>query len=326
MVNASWLLRPLIVLVLLAEGSPTAAIAAFESGLTKRQQAFEYSQVHMGMEVRMQLHASSTGKAEAAARAAFARVAMLDQMMSDYRPDSELRRLEGNGNAWAIVSADLFDVIARAIAIARATDGAFDPTVGPLVALWREARTARQLPDPRALETARSRVGWRLLELDPSRRGIRLSQPAMRLDLGGIAKGYILQEALQTLRSHHVTSALIEAGGDIVVGDPPPGRAGWRIDTPGASHRFSEKALRLTNAALSTSGPSAQDVEIGGIRYSHVIDPRTGLGLTNEITARVISRDAATADALSTALTVAGPQRWKAMLARFPGSIASIAR
>jgi FAD:protein FMN transferase len=323
MMNASRLLRPLIVLVLLAEKSPTAAFAAFESRPTKPE-AFEYSQVHMGLEVRMQLHASSATEAEAAARAAFARVAMLDQMLSDYRPDSELRRLEGNGDAWTIVSAELFDVMARAIAIARSTDGAFDPTVGPLVALWRAARSARQLPDPRALEAARSRVGWRLLELDSSRRAIRLARPAMRLDLGGIAKGYILQEALQTLRSHHVTRALIEAGGDIVAGDPPPGRAGWRVDTPGTGHAFSEKARRLTNAALSTSGPSGQYVEIEGIRYSHVIDPRTGVALTNQITARVISHDAATADALSTALTVAGPQQWKAMLARFPGSIASL--
>ena len=286
---------------------------------------FEYAQVHMGMEVRLRLFASTSHAAESAATAAFARIAVLDRMMSDYRPDSELRQLQGNGNAWTPVSPELFLVLRRSVEIARKTDGAFDPTIAPLVRLWRSARSKRQMPELSTLQAAKARVGWRRISLDASRRAVRT--PAdLQLDLGGIAKGYILQEAVRELRTHGVHSALIEAGGDIVVGDAPPGRDGWRIEAPGAATAFVERAAKLTNAALSTSGPGAQYLEAEGVRYSHVIDPRTGLGLTNNLTARVIATDAATADALSTALTVAGPDRWRTILTRFPNVIASVDR
>jgi thiamine biosynthesis lipoprotein len=307
-------LRLLIVLVLVQQGS-TAAVST----------PFEYAQVHMGMEVRMRLFASTAHAAESAATAAFARISALDRMMSDYRPDSELRRLQGNGNAWTPVSAELFDVLQRSVAIARETEGAFDPTIGRLVRLWREARSNGRLPEPSAIQAAKADVGWRHISIDVSRRAVR-TPGGLQLDLGGIAKGYILQEALRELRTRGIHSALIEAGGDIVVSNAPPGRAGWRVEAPGASAAFIERANNLTNAALSTSGPSAQYLEVDGVRYSHVIDPRTGFGLTNNLTARVIAPDAATADALSTALTVAGPDRWHTILARFPNVQASVDR
>ncbi len=172
-------------------------------------------------------------------------------------------------------------MLERAVEIARATEGAFDPTVGPLVLLWREARQTARMPDASAIARAREAVGWRRIEFDKSKRAVRLSRPDMRLDLGGIAKGYILEEALRTLRAAGVRRALIEAGGDIVVGDAPPDRDGWRIDVIGADREFAARAAKLTNAALATSGPTAQFVEIDGVRYSHVVDPRTGVGLTN---------------------------------------------
>ncbi len=280
----------------------------------------------MGMPVRIRLYGPTDEAAKTAASAAFARVAVLDQMMSDYRPDSELSRLGTVGGTWSIVSPDLFEVLERAVEVARATGGAFDPTVGPLVAIWRDARKSQRMPDESALASARRLVGWRHLRLDASRHAVRLAVPGMRLDLGGIAKGYILQQALGSMASLGVTQALVEAGGDIVVGDAPPGRDGWRIDVDGADAPFAARAARLTNAALATSGPTAQFVEIGGVRYSHVVDPRTGLGLTNDVTARVIARDGATADALATALTVAGPAAIPGILSRFPGVVASVGR
>jgi thiamine biosynthesis lipoprotein len=277
-----------------------------------------FTQIHMGLPVRLVLHAQDRNAAEAAAREAFRRIADLDRLMSDYRPDSGLRAI-GRSREPVRVSPEMIAVLRRAVEIARATGGAFDPTVGPLVALWREAREAHRLPDPAAIESARKRVGWRHLEVDPSASTVRLARPDMRLDLGGIAKGYILQEALHVLRSTGVTRALVESGGDIVVGDAPPGRAGWRIDVPGADAAFAARAATLSNAALSTSGPTAQFVQIDGVRYSHVVDPRTGVGLTNGITAHVIASDGATADALSTALTVLGPDAAGPILAGFPG-------
>jgi thiamine biosynthesis lipoprotein len=279
----------------------------------------------MGVPVAIRLYADEA-RARSAATAAFARIAALDQMMSDYRPDSELRRLEGNGGRFSVVSAELFEVLQHALRIARASDGAFDPTVGPLVALWREAGATRRLPERAVIASAKSLVGWRKLELDRSRRAVRLTGRSMRLDLGGIAKGYIIQQALQTLAAHGVTRALIEAGGDIVAGDPPPDREGWRIDTVAVDETFREQVSRLQRRSLATSGPTVQFVEIDGVRYSHVVDPRTGLGLTNNVVAQVIADDGATADALSTALTVVGPEGAKALLARFPGVLASVHR
>jgi thiamine biosynthesis lipoprotein len=275
----------------------------------------------MGVPLRIRLYSPTEERALDAAAAAFARVAELDGAMSDYRPDGELGRL---GEVSTTVSPDLFEVLARANEIAEATDGAFDPTIGPLVALWRDARKTRWMPDPSTRAAAMRQVGWRHVHLDRARRAVRLGRPGMRLDLGGIAKGYILQQGLAAMAPHGVTMALLEAGGDIVVGDAPPDRDGWRIEVDVADAQFAARAAKLTNAALATSGPAAQFVEIAGVRYSHVVDPRTGIGLTNHVTAHVIAADAATADALATALTVADQSRRSAILSRFPSAAAVV--
>ena len=285
---------------------------------------FEFTQVHMGLPVRILLHASDERRAQAVATAAYARIAALDAMMSDYRADSELRRLEGTARQWTPVSPDLLEVLTSAVAVARATDGAFDPTIGPFVALWRESRKTGKLPAPAALDSARLLVGWRHVEIDRASGAVRLGKEGMRLDLGGIAKGYILQEALRVMRMKGLGRVLIESGGDIVVGSGPPGLPGWRISTPGADEAFRQRASQLTNAALATSGPGEQFLDIDGTRYSHIVDPRTGLGLTSLITARVIARDAATADALATALTVVGPQGAQAILEKYPDIVISL--
>ena len=278
----------------------------------------------MGLPVRLVLHGVDEPLARHAARTAFERIAALDRIMSDYRPDSELRHLERGAGRFVVVSADLFTVLRRAIEIAQSTDGAFDPTVAPFVKLWREARRTGRMPGDSALAAARTKVGWQHIRFDDVRTAIRLDRPGMSLDLGGIAKGYILQQALQTLRGFGVTRALVESGGDIVVGDPPPGRTGWTIRTEGAGAAFASRASNLINAALATSGASVQFVQIDGVRYSHVIDPRTGLGVTNPHTAWVIARDGATADALATAFTVLGPAAAGALLPKFPGIMVSL--
>ena len=280
---------------------------------------YEFTQVHMGLPVRLALYAVSEAEASGAARSSFERIAALDRMMSDYRSDSELRRLESRTGERVVVSRDLLTVVQRAVEISQASGGVFDPTVAPLVSLWREARRTGQMPRREDLDRARALVGSHRIELDGLHSSIRFGEPGMRLDLGGIAKGYILQQALATLRSAGVTRALVESGGDIVVGDAPPGREGWTIDVSCADAPFRARASRLTNSALSTSGPTEQFVVIDGVRYSHVIDPRSGLGVTHAIVAHVIASDAATADALSTALTVVGHQGASALANQFPG-------
>ncbi len=289
--NASRPVRLLIVLALLGSGTPSQATRA--PCQADPPLPHEFTQIHMGMAVRIRLYAATEDHARTAATAAFTRMAELDRMMSDYRPDSELRRLGAGGSSWSVVSPDLFAVLERARTIASSTGGAFDPTVGPLVAIWRDARQRGQLPDRAAVDRARQQVGWRHLHLDPSRQAARLARAGMRLDLGGVAKGYIIQQGLEAMAALGVTRALVEAGGDLVVGDAPPGREGWRIAVADADAAFAARAARLTHAALATSGPSAQFADIGGVRYSHVIDPRTGIGLTNHVTAHVIAADRA---------------------------------
>jgi thiamine biosynthesis lipoprotein len=310
----------LIVLALVALGVPERP----SDRATGRPDRYEYAQVHMGLPVRLHLYAADEQIARAAATAAFARIAELDRMMSDYRPDSDVRRLSSDGT-WTAVSVELIAVLRCALAVARATDGAFDPTIAPLVALWRDARRLQRLPDRADLDAARARVGWRHLQIDGRRGAVRFTRRGMRLDLGGIAKGYILQDALRVLRGHGIASALLEAGGDIVAGDAPPERDGWTIDAGGADADFAARAARLRNAALATSGPTAQYVDVDGARYSHVIDPRTGYGVTRDVVVRVIASDAAMADALATAVGVMGSIDAR-LRSRFPGATVSVAR
>lgn len=287
------------------------------------QERFEFTEIHMAMPVRLVLFASHDSTARSAARHAFARIASLEGTMSDYRSQSELRQLQRDAGEWRVIDSDLFAVLARARAVAKASNGAFDFTVGLLVAIWREARATGRVPSTVAMSSALARTGWNRVQVDSSACAVRI-EPGTSLDLGGVAKGYILQQALHALRERGVTRALLEAGGDIVVGDAPPGAAGWRVEVPGANTAVANKAASLANAALATSGPAAQFVEIDGRRYSHVIDPRTGWALTSSTTAYVIASDAAMADALATALTVLDLPEHAAVLATFPDALASV--
>lgn len=310
-----------------------------EMGSGAELERFEYTQVHMGVQARIVLYAPDSAAARAAAASAFDRIAALDEIMSDYRVDSELTRLiERAGEGPIPVSDELFDVLQLSQRIARLSDGAYDVTVGPLVQLWREARRSATLPSDSARSEASSRTGWMLLRLEARPPTAALARDGMRLDLGGIAKGYAADEALRALRAAGLSRALIEFGGDMVAGDPPPGQDGWRISVPlGASDvmlpdsaagpsdpKTSEPAdaphhIILANKALSTSGDTQQFVDIGGKRYSHVVDPRTGVGLTSRVAVTVIAPKGVLSDALATALSVMGSDDGLRMIAQhFP--------
>ncbi|HEY3220409.1 MAG TPA: FAD:protein FMN transferase [Gemmatimonadales bacterium] len=300
-----------------------AAAVSFRSlGAPAPQVRREYVELHMGVAVRIVLYAADDAAARRAARAAYARIAALEAIMSDYRPESEVRRLAAMPGLDIRVSEHLFAVLARALELARLSDGAFDPTVGPFVELWRAARRSGRLPERTALDSAAARVGWRKVHLDSATRSVRIDVGGMRLDLGGIAKGYILDQARAALAQEGVTRALLEAGGDITVGDPPPGLPGWRIEIPGAGECIRARSHTLANATVSTSGDTEQFVVIAGVRYSHVVDPHTGLGLTNRRQATVVAPDGATADGLATALTVLDEEQHAALLRAFPNVVA----
>jgi thiamine biosynthesis lipoprotein len=272
---------------------------------------FEFQEPQMGMPFRIVLYAPNKGIAVKAAETAFARVSQLNGIMSDYEAESELSLLSstaGSGQAVRL-SPDLWRVLARAQEFSRHSGGAFDITVGPCVSLWRRARREGKLPNPERLAEARAAVGYRKLELDYRRKTARLRSPHMRLDLGGIAKGYALQEAARVLDELGVHRMLVAGSGDIVVGDAPPGKAGWRIEVAplDVTNAPLPRYVSLTRAALCTSGDLFQRVEIDGKRYSHVLDPRTGIGLTDHSLVTVIARDGTTADALTKVVSVLGP-------------------
>jgi FAD:protein FMN transferase len=285
-------------------------------------QLFQAVQPHMGTLVRIQLYASDAGRADAGFRAAFERIAKLDAIMSDYRADSEVNRVCLTAVRKPVkVSADLFTVLAASRELAEETGGAFDVTLGPVTLLWRQARREHRLPEAGALREALQRSGYRKLHLDPAARTVMLHQEDMRLDLGGIGKGYAADAALSVLAEFGIRSALVAASGDLAIGDPPPGRKGWSvgIDAPSAGAEGFTRVLELCNAAVSTSGDSTQNLETGGVRYSHIIDPATGMGLTEPIAVSVVARRGIDADSWSTALSVLGPERGMALIEKHGG-------
>jgi len=265
----------------------------------------------MGTSVRIVLYAPDEVQARQAADSAYSRIDDLEAALSHYRPDSEVSRLSAaSGQGERRVNADLLRVLQTADKFSRLTEGAFDVTVGPLVLLWREARRTHRMPAPDDLEQARELVDYKKLEIRPERQAALLKKAGMKLDLSAIAKGYAAEQALLVLKSKGISSALVDAGGDIVVSGAPPGRPGWRValQKPKAD-TGAERAVTLKNVAIATSGDAYQYVEIAGKRYSHILDPRTGLGTTDAASATVIAPDGMTADALATALCVMPPAR-----------------
>ena len=289
---------------------------------------YEFTQVQMGVPWKLTFYAADATTANMAAKAAFQRVEELNAVLSDYDPNSELSRLSrtsGTGKPVA-VSQDLWNVLARSQALARETDGAFDVTVGPIVRLWRRARRMKEMPAAERLAEALQAVGYEAVELNAEERTVSLTKPEMRLDLGGIAMGYAADEALALLRKQGIHRAMVDASGDVTLGDPPPGASGWRVGVGAVADGKPSLYLSLANSAVTTSGDAFQYVEIEGIRYSHIVDPRTGLGLTDRTAVTVIAPDCVTADSLATAVSVLGPEKGLPLVENTPGAAAMIIR
>lgn len=288
---------------------------------------YEYTQIHMGMQARIVLYAPDLEIAERATIAAFHRFAELEDILSDYRPSSELMRLcQKAGGSPVPISPELFLVLEKAQEVSAKSNGAFDVTVSPLVRLWRKARKTGVLPLQKEIDAAKKLVGWKYLKLDKAHQTAQLLKPKMLLDLGGIAKGYACDEAILALKKNGVTHALVEAGGDIAVSEPPPGQLGWRIEVEHPDPKSEFRLLTVSNCGVSTSGDTMQFVDIEGKRYSHIVDPKTGYGLTTHIAVTVIAPRGLLSDALSTTLSVVGAERGKQIAKTYPGVTVSIRR
>lgn len=290
---------------------------------------FEYTAVHMGTEWKLVVYAADEEAADDASAAAFKRVAELDAVMSDYNAKSELMKLCTANDAApgkpVALSDDLLKVLSLAQGVSEQTDGAFDITVGPVVKLWRAARKSKQLPKDDELKAAKELVGHKLLTVDARAKTVTLAKANMRLDLGGIGKGFAADEALAVLKAKGIKSALVAASGDITVGDAPPDKDGWVVDIAPLTKDGPRRSLKLTNASVSTSGDLFQHVEIGGVRYSHVLDPKTGLGLTGRRSATVIAPKGWQADALTKAASVLPPKQVVRLIDGIDGAAAFVA-
>ena len=290
-------------LLLLAAGNPAEAETGDASRAAGSAQRFEFVSRQMGTRFRLVLYAPDAAAAQTAATAAFSRVTELNRLMSDYDPDSELRRLGRSPAGTPVgVSRELFAVLQHGQQLAATSGGAFDVTVGPVVRLWREARRTRLLPTAAERTAALGATGHTRLRLNAAQRTVTLLAPGMQLDLGGIAKGYAADEALAVLARHGCPCALVAASGDLALGNAPPGAPGWKIElAPFGPNSGGPWTLVAANVGISTSGDAEQHVEIDGTRYSHIVDPATGLGLTTRVAVTVVAPNALESDALATA-------------------------
>ena len=271
----------------------------------------------MGVTWTVTAFAESLSKAEKAITAALDEVSRLEQVLSDYKPKSELCQLSALAPTLSPtpVSPELWEVLVQATAWRDRSHGAFDPTVGVFTDLWRKSRQTKCMPLARQLVAARNASGPDTLRLEDGHK-VSLLKPDMRLDLGGIGMGFAIDQGLNILKVNDIVAGMIDASGDIGVIGRPPNSAGWRVEVD-ALGRQPEKNrcedlppifITLQDASVTTSGDAFQAVEIEGIRYSHIVDPRTGIGVVGSTGVTVIAPDATTADALATTLSVLGPE------------------
>lgn len=281
---------------------------------------FEFHQVQMGTEFRLIFYAESVELAQEARKAAFSRLEELEQVLSDYRADSELTRvLPRAAQGPVVISADLFSVLAAAEDLALKTGGALDITVKPFVELWKIARLEGRLPSPQSMAEARQRVGYQKVLLNRRLQSVQFRVPGVKLDLGAIAKGYSADEMLKVLESLGIRRVLIDAGGDLRLGIAPPEQLGWKVRIRGEDRDYF-----LAECAAATSSADLQYTEIEGVRYSHIVDPATGIGLQRECNVTVLAPSGMLADGLATALSVLPAERGLRLVETFQGVSARI--
>ncbi len=287
----------------------------------------------MGTFARVVCAAPDANAAKTCIKAAIAEIHKVDGLMSDYKDDSEISIVnrEAFGRAVA-VSRPTFEVLRRAVEFSSLSGGAFDITIGPLVDLWRAAGEANRPPTEAELLAARARVGSDKLILDANNLSVRFLVEKMRLDLGGIAKGYAIDRAAETMIENGATGGMVDIGGDIrCFGSPAAGRDHWRIGLQDPKYARDEigpgkplLVLKLKNTAVATSGGYRRFALVEGKRHSHIIDTRTGQSSERLTSVTIIAPDAITADALATAVSVLGAEKGLELIEKLPRTEAII--
>jgi thiamine biosynthesis lipoprotein len=254
---------------------------------------------------------------------AFDEVDRIDRLMSHYRTDSPVSRLNRDAARGPVaVEGELFAFIAEALRYQNDSGGAFDITVGPLMRAWGFFRDDGRVPSDGERAAARRRVGAGRIRLDPAASTVHFDADGVEIDLGGIAKGYAVDRAAQVLRQRGVVAALISAGGSSTYGlGTPPGQEGWYValEDPIVRQRTAT-SVRLRDRALSVAGRTEKFFEAGGVTYSHIMDPRTGWPAQGVLSVAVLAATATAGDALDNALFVLGVDGSRDYLRRLPGT------
>lgn len=283
--------------------------------------------VIMGTFSRAVALAETEATAAACAAAAFAEQRRVDALMSDYKGDSEVSRVNRDAFERPVpIGAETLEVVRKAIYFSELSEGAFDVTVGPFVDLWRAAAEANAPPTEAALAEARSKVGYDKLILDESAGTIRFAVAGMRIDLGGIAKGYAIDKSIEAMKQRGAVGGMVDIGGDVrCFGQPPQGQGTWLIglqdpdvapDDLGSGKPL--LVLKITDEAVTTSGDYRRFTSVAGEKESHILDTHTGRGASQLASVTIIAPDGITADALATAVSVMGAEKGMALIETLP--------
>lgn len=275
-----------------------------------------FTHYQMGTQFRIILYSPSEARAQTLAQAAFQTLDQLNARLSDYLPESELNQLcaKAGTASKSSVSADLWQVLRLSKKISRKSKGTFDVSIGPITKIWRKAFQQRSFPADSTIREALQKVNYKWIRIDPNAPRVALLKEGMQLDLGGIAKGYAADKMAEIFREAGHTQFLIDAGGDLLLGAPPPEKEGWKI---AIANQSGQAPTPLSHCAVATSGDTYQFLEWEGKRYSHIIDPRTGYGLINQWQVTVIAPTAALADALASAVSVLGEKKGNRLVRKF---------
>lgn len=262
----------------------------------------------MGSPFNIVFYANDSASATNIANACFNLVDSFVNIYSDYLPNSELNQLCAQaGNSIPVkVSPALFDILMLSAHANKVSGGCFDITISPVTRLWRKARKDKVFPQDSTVKKALQLTGFSEVKLNAADSTVLLTQPGMQLDLGGIAQGYIAQQIIDFLYTQNITNALVDVSGDIAVSNAPPGKEGWvvGINVPETTDDLLSKKLVIHNTAVTTSGDAYQYMEHDGKKYSHIVDPKTGYGITTQRNVTVIASNATAADWLTKACSI----------------------
>ena len=269
----------------------------------------------MGTFCRQVSVAPTNSIAKNSIEAGFSELVRIDAMMSDYKPESELSRVNANAFKEPVaVSAELMEVLTIAKEYSDLSDGAFDVTIGPVVDLWRKSQKKNELPTKEQLAQAKAKVGYKKLIL--SNDTVRFTAQGMRLDLGAIAKGYAIDKAVEAMKRAGATAGFVDVGGDIrTFGAPPKPKKHWIIGLQDpATDGGILLTLKMSDMAVATSGDYRRYDEVEGKKHSHIKDPSTSKSVTKLISVSVIAPTATIADILATTVSVIGREKGMAMI------------